>query len=80
MVDHIRCLHRCDVRHSILLCDGHYNRFNLITMNATDNFWDTGVHPITGYVIKSVFGKNTQQNVKRNASKKHKPEPIWGTK
>mgnify|MGYP001188168598 CR=1 FL=1 len=49
-------------------------------MNATDNFWDTGVHPITGYVIKSVFGKNTQQNVKRNASKKHKPEPIWGTK
>ncbi|WP_336092588.1 hypothetical protein [Leeuwenhoekiella sp. CH_XMU1409-2] len=49
-------------------------------MNATDNFWDTGVHPITGYIIPGAFNRNTKQNVERlNKLNKNEKAP-WGTK
>lgn len=46
-----------------------------------EEFWETGVHPVTGYIVPSFASDgNTTQKMKRIANRKQTRQAIWGRK
>ena len=48
----------------------------------TERFWETGIHPITGYIVPSYGSRsaNTKQNMERINKSQKKQNPDWGSK